>query len=224
MLRKSLLALMILMLSSGLIFAFGGCAKKVVKEEAAAIAAKPEKAPAPAVEEKKPERGPAPVITREERKPPAVEEKVIVEEKAAPAKPMPPEEVAKVEEKPAIEKVEVDRLKKLFLEEHVHFDFDKFNIKDSEKPKLERKAEWLKEHPDVKVVIEGHCDERGTNEYNLALGQRRADSTKNYLVRLGIDPGRLFTVSYGEEMPLDPRHNEEAWAKNRRAQFKIKSE
>ena len=82
---------------------------------------------------------------------------------------------------------------------------------------LKENAELLKKYPKVKIQIEGHCDERGTNEYNLALGERRANSTKNYLVSLGISPDRISTISYGEEKPLDPGHNEEAWAKNRRA-------
>ena len=76
-------------------------------------------------------------------------------------------------------------------------------------------------HPGVTVTIEGHCDERGTNEYNLALGDRRAESAKRFLTDLGISATRLTTVSYGEERPVDPRHNEEAWAKNRRAHFVI---
>ena len=76
-------------------------------------------------------------------------------------------------------------------------------------------------HPDVSVIIEGHCDERGTSEYNMALGDRRAQSAKSYLVDLGIGSRRLMTISYGEERPLDPSHNERAWAKNRRDQFVI---
>ncbi len=76
-------------------------------------------------------------------------------------------------------------------------------------------------HPDITVIIEGHCDERGTNEYNMALGNRRAESVKSFVVDLGIAPERLTTVSYGEERPLDPRHNEEALAKNRRTHFVI---
>jgi len=80
----------------------------------------------------------------------------------------------------------------------------------------------MKKNPGAKVQIEGHCDERGTPEYNLALGQRRADSTKKYLVNLGIDGSRLSTISYGEEKPADPGHNEAAWAKNRRAVFDIR--
>jgi len=76
-----------------------------------------------------------------------------------------------------------------------------------------RKAEWLRENPDATVTIGGHCDERGTNEYNLALGDRRAESAKAFLVDLGIDASRITTISYGEERPVDPRNNEEAWAK-----------
>ena len=86
---------------------------------------------------------------------------------------------------------------------------------------MRRKSDWLQENPDVYFTIEGHCDERGTAEYNLALGDRRAQSTKNFLVDLGIDATRISTVSYGEERPVDPRSNEEAWAKNRRAQFML---
>jgi peptidoglycan-associated lipoprotein len=108
-----------------------------------------------------------------------------------------------------------------FLNEHIHFEFDKSRLLPRAKEILRHNAKWLLAHPDVDVTIEGHCDERGTNEYNLALGDRRAQSAKRYLVDLGVDPERLFTVSYGEEKPLDPRHNEAAWAKNRRAQFVI---
>jgi len=110
-----------------------------------------------------------------------------------------------------------------FLSENVHFDFDKFNIKDSEKPILERKNQWMMDHPTAKVLIEGHCDERGTTEYNLALGDRRANACKQYLNLLGIDSNRLSTISYGEEKPIDLGHNEQAWFKNRRAQFIVTS-
>jgi peptidoglycan-associated lipoprotein len=98
----------------------------------------------------------------------------------------------------------------------IHFDFDKYNIRQGDAAVLKKDSEWLKANPG-KVRIEGHCDERGTVEYNLALGQRRADSTKNYLMTLGIEKSRLETISYGKERPLDPGHNEGAWAKNRRA-------
>jgi len=102
----------------------------------------------------------------------------------------------------------------------VYFDFDQSNLTSESRANLEHNAAVLKEYPDIRVLIEGHCDERGTIEYNLALGSRRALAGRNYLINLGIDPDRLATISYGEERPADPRHNEEAWAKNRRADFK----
>lgn len=103
----------------------------------------------------------------------------------------------------------------------INFDFDKYNITPVAQGILKENAAWLKANAAAKVQIEGHCDERGTSEYNMALGNRRAKSTFDYMKGLGIDAGRMSTVSYGKELPLDPRHNEEAWAKNRRAHFNI---
>ncbi len=95
-------------------------------------------------------------------------------------------------------------------------------FKTSEYGKVKAIADYLKKNPDVSILIEGHCDERGTDEYNLVLGEKRALSARNFLVGLGISPKRIYTISYGESMPADPRSNEEAWAKNRRCEFKIK--
>jgi peptidoglycan-associated lipoprotein len=106
--------------------------------------------------------------------------------------------------------------------ENIHFDFDKFFIREDAKPKLAKVAAHMRTNNDAKILIEGHCDERGTAEYNMALGERRANSAKKYLTALGIDAKRLSTVSYGKERPLDPEHNEGAWAKNRRAVFVLK--
>ena len=104
---------------------------------------------------------------------------------------------------------------------NVHFDFDKSNLKPEAKAALKAAAPaWLK-YRDYKLVVEGHCDERGTIEYNLALGERRATEAAKFLMDLGIEKERIKTISYGKEMPLDKRSNEEAWAKNRRAQFVI---
>jgi peptidoglycan-associated lipoprotein len=99
----------------------------------------------------------------------------------------------------------------------IHFDFDKYDIRPGEAALLKENAALLNKYANVKIQMEGHCDERGTVEYNLALGERRANQAKNYLVSLGISPARISTISYGKEKPLDPGHNEEAWAKNRRA-------
>jgi peptidoglycan-associated lipoprotein len=108
-----------------------------------------------------------------------------------------------------------------FLDENIYFEFDKARLLPESKAVLRVKAEWLKANPEALAIIEGHCDERGTNEYNLALGDRRAQSAKTYLVDLGIAAERLTSISYGEERPLDPGHDEAAWARNRRAQFVI---
>lgn len=104
----------------------------------------------------------------------------------------------------------------------IHFDYDKSFIREDAKPVLEKVGDHLKDNPSATLVIEGHCDERGTPEYNLALGERRAISAKDYLVSLGVPSSAITTVSFGEEKPADPGHGEEAWAKNRRAHFVLK--
>ena len=106
----------------------------------------------------------------------------------------------------------------------IHFDFDKFSLTNQAREILAKKVSWLQGHTDLKIKIEGYCDERGSNEYNMALGERRANSAMEYLVTAGVEAPRVSTISYGEEKPLDPGHNEDAWAKNRRAHFKIGSE
>ncbi|MBI4124442.1 MAG: peptidoglycan-associated lipoprotein Pal [Deltaproteobacteria bacterium] len=103
--------------------------------------------------------------------------------------------------------------------ERIHFDFDKSFIKPEFEPVLKANAEWLRTRQGKNMVVEGHCDERGTSEYNIALGDRRANSAKNYLVNSGISAGRLSTVSYGEERAMANCHDENCWWKNRRAEF-----
>ena len=105
----------------------------------------------------------------------------------------------------------------------IHFDFDKYDIRPGDADILRENAALLTKNATLKIQIEGHCDERGTIEYNLALGERRANSAKNYLISLGIKADRISTISYGKEKPLDPGHNEEAWTKNRRGHFIILS-
>lgn len=136
--------------------------------------------------------------------------KPAVETKPEKAEPEKEEEVKPIEPK---EQIKLER---------IHFDFDKYNLRPDAIEVLTRNAEMLLKHPEINIVIEGHCDERGTDEYNLALGERRAAAARDFLVRFGIDKSRISIVSYGEERPLDPRSNEEAWAKNRRAEFVIK--
>jgi peptidoglycan-associated lipoprotein len=103
----------------------------------------------------------------------------------------------------------------------VFFDYDSSEVSDAGRGILQANAGVLKKYPSWVITIEGHCDERGTAEYNLALGERRAVSARAYLVSLGIDAGRLRTVSYGSEFPFDPAHQESAWGRNRRAHFVI---
>lgn len=148
-----------------------------------------------------------------------------------------PEVTEKEEETPIVKKGEIPpeklppekevkkaggELAKIF--KNIYFDFDKYDLKEDAIKTLKEIGDYLRKHSDVKILIEGHCDERGTREYNLVLGEQRSLSARNFLINYGISPKRIYTVSYGEDKPADPRHCEEAWAKNRRCEFKIVSE
>lgn len=152
-------------------------------------AMKGEAAPAKAPEEKK-------IATVEEKK-----EVAAAQAAPAPVQPVAPAPVPAVALNP------------------VYFDFDKYNIRPGDAEILKSNSEWFKANPNKKMRIEGNCDERGTVEYNMALGQKRADAAKTYLTNLGVDANLLETISYGKEKPIDPEHNEAAWAKNRRDDF-----
>jgi len=155
-----------------------------------------------------------------ERKEKEAKERARIEEEAAKKEAAKREAAQKEFEKSLVAKktpgIEGEVFESHLLKD-IHFDFDKYDIRPKDAEILMGNAALLKEHPRMKIQIEGYCDERGTEEYNLALGERRANSTKKHLASLGITPDRISTISYGEERPLDPRHNEEAWAKNRRA-------
>lgn len=103
----------------------------------------------------------------------------------------------------------------------IFFDFDKYQLRDHAKTALAENAKWLHAHPEVEVMVEGHCDERGTNEYNLALGEQRAKAVRDYLVAIGVGPNRISTISYGEERPFVGGQAESAWKWNRRAHFGV---
>lgn len=105
--------------------------------------------------------------------------------------------------------------------ENIHFEYDRYDIRPVDEMILQGIAGWLKEHDAKRVLIEGHCDERGTNEYNMALGEQRALAARRFLVALGIESARLSTISYGEERPLALGSTEDAWARNRRAHFVV---
>ena len=147
-------------------------------------------------------------------------QKKTVTQAKAPA-PAPAAEAEPAAKKPAPAPVKAADTSGMIMQEDIFFDFDKSTLTPAAQDNLMRKAAWLREHSDATVTIEGHCDDRGTSEYNLALGDRRAASTKAYLIDLGISPSRMVTISYGEERPVDPRSNEEAWAKNRRGHFVV---
>ncbi len=107
--------------------------------------------------------------------------------------------------------------------DRVFYDFDKYNLRPKARKTLQRQATWLKKYPSVVINVEGHCDERGTREYNLALGERRANSAKNYLVALGVNPNRIRTISYGKERPAVAGSNDAAWAQNRRSVSSVRA-
>jgi peptidoglycan-associated lipoprotein len=197
-----------------------------VKEEAAmAEAAKKSEAP----EEAKVER----LKELEEAKKEVAEGKV-AEEKVTMEQLVVAEKAAEKEAEKEVEKeVEKEAVAPAFDEEGawrermaaqveaepIYFDFDRSFIRPEYRAVLAKKAEFLKENPGSHLRVEGNCDERGTNEYNLALGERRSNSAKNYLVSLGISPDRIETISYGEERPLSIGHNEDSWSQNRRDDF-----
>ncbi|NLC70107.1 MAG: peptidoglycan-associated lipoprotein Pal [Desulfuromonadaceae bacterium] len=104
--------------------------------------------------------------------------------------------------------------------ERIFFEFDRYTLSDEARAILSRNADFLKANPDMKIIVEGHCDERGSDEYNLALGERRARAVQNYLSTLGVSATRLRAISYGEEIPLDRSGTEAAWSRNRRVEFK----
>lgn len=106
--------------------------------------------------------------------------------------------------------------------DRVFFAFDRYDLRPEARFTLQKQAAWMKANPSVSVTIEGHCDERGTREYNLALGERRANSASDFLMSLGVPASRITTISYGKERPVDPASNEVAWAKNRRAVTVVK--
>ncbi|MDD5760918.1 MAG: peptidoglycan-associated lipoprotein Pal [bacterium] len=177
---------------------FAGCAKKqIVRSDAAAesAAVQPVK---PVETAKSPEK---PVGT------PVAEE--TINPKSAVNAPNKPAEGAGV--------LVTEEIKSPYAD--IHFDFDKAFIHDGDKPVLRKIAAYLKQHPNVRLRIEGNCDERGTAEYNMALGERRADGARKYLVDLGVPAKKISTISFGKEKPLDSGHSEEAWAKNRRDHF-----
>jgi peptidoglycan-associated lipoprotein len=140
----------------------------------------------------------------------------------APPPAPPPEDIAPQEDEYArVKKMSSDEIDRLGLLPEVHFDFDRYDIRLEDQQILQRNAQTLKKFDFVIVTIEGHCDERGTVDYNLALSDRRAKAAYEYLISLGIPAQRMRTVSYGKEVPLCQESTEECWARNRRAHFSV---
>lgn len=130
----------------------------------------------------------------------------------------PVEEFVAASPPPAMTAADLNRLGVLST---IHFEFDRSDVRAVDTAIMEQNAIWLREHPGARIIVEGHTDDRGTRVYNLALGQRRADAARDFLVSLGVDPARMETVSFGEELPAMEGQNEVAWAANRRAVFVI---
>ena len=139
----------------------------------------------------------------------------------APPPPPKPDIAPQPNEYDRLKGMAVDEIDRAGLLEEIHFDFDKADIRDADRPILSRNADSLKKFDFIRVTIEGHCDERGTVEYNLALGERRAKAAYDYLVSLGVPAERLKTVSYGKEIPACHDASEDCWARNRRARFTV---
>jgi peptidoglycan-associated lipoprotein len=188
---------------------FSGCAKKAVRSDTAAYT------PSKVVEPKPSE--PQPEVKSEASSPDqsaaAEREKRLREESLREEELRRKAQQEEAARKAAAEREAALKARKL---EPVYFEFDQWSIREDQKEVMAKNAEWLKANPNTKVRLEGHCDERGTAEYNLALGQKRADAVKTFLEGLGVSRQRMSTISYGEERPLDPAHNEAAWVKNRR--------
>jgi peptidoglycan-associated lipoprotein len=203
MIKKSI-GILILILCFGLILS--GCPKKTVMKEEPSVkkeeAAKLEAAERERATREAQEREAAKIREEEARKKAEEARKAQEFEKSLVAKKEPGIEGEILESK---------------LLKDIHFDFDRYEVRPEDAQILKENAALFKKYPNVKIQIEGHCDERGTVEYNLALGERRANSAKSYLTTLGIPSSRISIISYGKERPLDPAHNEDAWTKNRRA-------
>jgi peptidoglycan-associated lipoprotein len=157
--------------------------------------------------------------------PPAAEQKVDDAAKAKTeeeARKRAEEEAAKQGRQRELEKRKAFAAQfRMFESQHIYFVFDKSDLTAESQALLKQKDNWLRDNASYSIRIDGHCDERGTNEYNLALGERRAHAAKKFLMDLGISGDRISTLSYGEERPADPGHNEQAWSKNRRDEFKL---
>ena len=214
--KKFWICLALLLVVPGLLFT-ASCAKKTVKSDSSmtqeqAAAAKTEAKSEQAKMEKQKEETRQQLLEKERLKEQLLREQQLEENRRRAREAELAKEAAK--------KTAAGSLAK-FTGELVLFDYDSSVLTPMAQERVQSKAAYLKVYPNVKVIIEGHCDERGTPEYNLALGERRAEATKAFLVDLGVSPSRLTTISYGEERPFGMGHDESAWSQNRRAHFVV---
>lgn len=131
----------------------------------------------------------------------------------------PTTKVEPLVETPVGVSVSVEELNRKGYLKDAFFDYNRYDIRPDQRDALAKNAVWLREHPSVKITVEGHCDERGTSQYNMALGEQRAQAVKEYLVQLGIEASRIQIISFGNERPFEAGHDEKAWAQNRRDHF-----
>ncbi len=198
--KRNLVVATLVVFAFSSIFLLSSCAKKQV------------------ITEEKEMEAPAPEVAKEEKAAvPAAKEEKMEEAKIERLKEL--EEAKKREAAIDEEKAWMERRAAKFEAEAIYFDFDKSFIRLEYRPVLQEKAAFLKDYPDMRARIEGNCDERGTNEYNLALGDRRGSSSKNFFISLGIAADRIETISYGEERPRGLGHDEASWSQNRRDDF-----
>lgn len=217
--KKIWMSLALLLVIPGLLFTIS-CAKKTVQSEAS-VSEMPKTEAAVKTEAAKSEAAKATADAEAAARARAeeLERQRKLEEERLKAQQLREEQLAAERQQAENEKKWEAAKKKVFQTEMVPYAFDSSVLTPTAQDILRRKAQWLKENPGAKAVIEGHCDERGTVEYNLALGWRRAEAAKAFLVDLGIAAARMTTISYGEERPLVKGSYEGAWAQNRRAQF-----
>jgi len=208
--KRNLIIAVLVVFAFSSVFLLSSCAKKQVVTEEKEVKAPPKEVAK--VEEEKP-------AVKEVKE--AEEVKKAEEARLEKLKELEMTKKREAEAKAAEEKAWQERRIAKVEAESIYFDFDKSFIKLEYRAVLQAKAEFLKDNPNIHIRIEGNCDERGTNEYNLALGERRANSAAKFLVSLGISPDRIETISYGEERPLAPGHGGGAWAQNRRDDFTV---
>jgi peptidoglycan-associated lipoprotein len=208
--KRNLIIAVLMVFAFSSVFLLSSCAKKQVVTEEKQVKAPPKE------------------VAKVEKEKPAVKEvkeaeevKKTEEAKVEKLKELEMTKKREAEAKMNEEKAWMERRIAKVEAESIYFDFDKSFIKLEYRAVLQSKAEFLKDNPNIHIRVEGNCDERGTNEYNLALGERRANSAAKFLISLGISPDRIESISYGEERPLVLGHGEGAWSQNRRDDFTV---